>query len=379
MTPLLDHVPAQFPLSGKCKIAFIGEAPSDYERIYGAPLVGPSGRTFDQILRVAGLACEGGGLPQGSLGRAERVRRLLDARTAYLVTNVFDEQLPDNSVKAWCAPAQEAKTWQNYDLPPIKGAGWLRPEYCHHLERLAEELRRCSPTLVVPLGATALWAMTGVSDITLARGAVSTTSPFFGSIKCLPTHHPAHVNQEFKLFHVVVTDLVKAAAEAEFPEVRLSARKIHIRPTVRDLVGWRSTLVRQERLAVDIETAKQQITCIGFAPSAEEAFVIPFADYANPSKSYWSRVEEEMAAWDLVRALCEGPAVKTFQNGLYDCYYLIRQAGIWPRNYSEDTRLMHHALYPELPKSLAFMGSTYANLGPWKLMADHRHEEKRDA
>lgn len=377
---LLTRVPPQLPVGGRCKLAFVGEAPSDYERLYGFPLVGPSGRVFDQILRVAGLACRGEGLELPD--RAKRVQGLLRSRTDFLVTNVFDAQLPEgkrsNDLAQWCASAPEAKTWDGYDLPPIKSAGYLRPEHVHHLDRLRAELEAARPNLIVPLGATALWALTGESDISLARGAISTASRLVPGVKILPTYHPAHVQQEWRLFHVAVLDLVKAAAEAEFPEVRLVKRRIHIRPTLADLVRWEALLLASPCLAVDIETAKQQITCIGFAPDATTAYVIPFVDYEKPSRSYWYSVEAEAEAWRTVRRICEGPATKLMQNGLYDCYYLIRQMGIWPRGYSEDLRLQHHALYPELPKSLAFMGATYAQAGPWKTMANHRREKRDD-
>lgn len=372
---LLTQVPAQFPINGTCKIAFVGEAPGDYERLYGFPLVGPSGRTFDQILRVSGLA---GKSDYPTPDRAGRVRRLLEARGSYLVTNVFNEQLPHNDVKNWCAPAGERAKWDGYDLPIFRGNGYLRPEHAHHLDRLAEELCACQPNLIVPLGGTALWALTGVSDITLARGAVSISTRLAPGTKVLPTYHPAHVMMDWRLFHIAVADLVKAAKESEDAELALVKRRIHIRPTLADLDRWEKRLLAAKELAVDIETTKQQITCIGFAPSATEAFVIPLSDYAKPSHSYWPDAGTEARAWQVIKAVCEGPSVKVFQNGLYDVYYLIRCADIWPANYSEDTRLMHHALYPELPKSLAFMGATYAQQGPWKLMADHRREKRDD-
>jgi uracil-DNA glycosylase len=379
---LLKHVPPQLPADGTCKIAFVGEAPSDYERLYGFPLVGPSGRTFDQILRVSGLAADGDtqlAIPE----RARRVQRLLKARAPYLVTNVFDEQLPGgqgkqaNSVAGWCASATERLKWKDYDLPIIRGSGYLRPEYVTHLTRLASELEQSKPNLIVPLGATALWALTGVSDISIARGAVSQCTMLAPGVKILPTYHPAHVQQEWRLFHVAVSDLVKAAKEAEFPDVRLVKRRIHIRPSVADLAKWEKALLSAPRLAVDIETSKQQITCIGFATGPETAYVIPFADFSKASRSYWPTVEQEALAWGLVRRVCESAIPKTLQNGLYDVYYLIRQAGIWVNGYADDTRLQHHALYPELPKSLAFMGATYAQQGPWKLMRQNR-SEKRD-
>jgi uracil-DNA glycosylase len=359
---LFKHVPPQLPASGRCKIAFVGDFPSDHDLLKGKPFMGADGRTLDQILRVAGLAGEGG---------------MVEARSAFLVTNVFDTAIPDEAF----APATERKKWTDYPehLTPIRGSGYLRPEYLSHLDRLTSQLQAARSNLIVPLGAVALWSLTGVSDISLARGAVGSATQIASGVKLLPTYHPRHVAQDHRLFHVAVLDFVKAAAQAEFSEVRLVKRKIHIRPTVADLARWEERLFAADSLAVDIETAKQQITCIGFAPSPAESFVIPFADYERASNSYWSTAQDEACAWDTVRRLVESDIPKIMQNGLYDAYYLIRQAGIYPKNYSEDTRLMHHALYPELPKSLAFMGATYAQQGPWKLLNSHGKEDKKDA
>lgn len=375
MTRLFDQVPAQAPVTGTCQIAFVGEAPSDYERLYGFPLVGPSGRVFSQLLRMAGLADVGGTFKVPT--HAKNVASMLRERSSYLITNVFNEQLPHNDVKNWCAPATQAKEWEDYDLPRIGGSGYLLPNHLHHLSRLRVEIEQCKPKIVVTLGPTALWALTGLTDISLCRGTVSPSSLCPG-IKVLPTYHPAHILQDWRLFHVAVTDLIKARAESEFPEIRLAKRKIWIRPTLKDLLRWREALLKVSKIAVDIETAKQQITCIGFAPSPEEAFVVPFVNYETSSRSFWPTIEAEVEAWNFVKEICECSIPKIMQNGLYDCYYLIRQAGIWPKNYSEDTRLQHHSLFPELPKSLAFLGATYGNQGPWKTMRNFAREKRDD-
>lgn len=275
------------------------------------------------------------------------------------------------------------KTWgPDYKLSGLRSKsgklGYLRPCYLHHLDRLRAELEAARPNIIVVLGSTALWALTGVCDITLTRGAVASATLLVPGTKLLPTYHPAHIQQDWRLFHVAVGDLVKAAAESEFPEVRLVKRRIHIRPTQADLARWEHALLGAERIAVDIETAKQQITCIGFSPNETEAYVVPFVDYEKSSRSYWPSVDAEAAAWQTVRRVCESAVPKTFQNGLYDAYYLIRQANIWPVNYDTDTRLQHHALYPELPKSLAFMGASYGKQGPWKLMAGRKGEKRDD-
>lgn len=356
--PRVNVVPAQWPKHLPCKIAFVAEAPSDEERMHQPPrpLVGPSGRVFDQLLRTAGLD-----------------------RSQYLVTNVFNEQLPNNEVVGWCAPTLEKVAWPDYALPRLS-AGWLRPEYGKHLARLQAELERAAPTCIVPLGGTALWALTGHDDIMQMRGATAQATRLVPGTKLLPTLHPAHVMREWRMFSIVVGDLIKAAHEAEFPEVRLKHRELWLEPSILDMHNFADRYMKNaDLLSVDIETAAGQITCIGFAPSSERAIVVPFVDYRNPNRSYWPDVALEVTAVEWVDKWLKTPIPKLFQNGLYDVFWLINH-GYTVNGYRQDTRLLHHALYPELPKDLGFMGANYASAPAWKTMrAMPKSQEKRDA
>lgn len=389
---LFDSIPAQPPWSGKAKIAFVGEAPAEEEELEGLPLVGASGRTFAQILRTAGLAKSSeGSLPKSfypELGK-RGLRPMLWERSDFWVGNVFDTRLPDhlgktNQLKPLCADAPERASWEGYEYERIEGAGFLRPEHLHHLQRLREEMERLRPTLIVPMGSTALWAFTGRSDISQCRGAIGRATRILPGCKILPTLHPAHVIQQWKMFNVVVADLIKAAREAEFPEVRMPKREVWLEPTLKDLQTFKTKFITGSKApcAVDIETmggSSGQITCIGFAPSPEKALVVPFVDYRKANRCYWPTLESEVRAWEFVRKLLADPKLKkVFQNGNYDVYWLMMRMGFEVNNYCDDTRLMHHALWQELPKSLGFMGSCYLNFPAWKLMRGNL-KEKRDA
>ncbi len=188
MKSLNPDWPSKFP----CKIAFVGEAPGDDEMFRGQPFVGPSGRIFNSLLRVAGIE-----------------------RREVLITNVFDTQLPDNDVANWCGTTAEKNKWPDYDLPPVQRGKWLRPEYERHLDRLADELERGQPKLIVPLGGTALWAFTGFSGIMARRGAVVEAAMVVPGAKLLPTLHPAFLIHSWKMFQPVAADFLKAKEEAE--------------------------------------------------------------------------------------------------------------------------------------------------------------------
>jgi hypothetical protein len=77
--------------------------------------------------------------------------------------------------------------------------------------------------------------------------------------------------------------------------------------------------------------------------------------------------EEECQVRLLIQKVLASPIPKLFQNGLYDIQYLRREK--FKLNcIIEDTMLEQHALYPELPKSLGFLGSIHTDEAAWKLM-----------
>ena len=70
----------------------------------------------------------------------------------------------------------------------------------------------------------------------------------------------------------------------------------------------------------------------------------------------------------------DSPVPKVFQNGLYDIHRLWRGYGLAVRNAEHDTMLLHHALQPESPKGLDYLGSIYTNEAAWKLTVRMKHK-----
>jgi uracil-DNA glycosylase len=353
---IYDHVPPQLPREFPARIAFVGEAPGINEMEEGIPLVGSSGNVFNSILRTANLS-----------------------RSEFHITNVFDEKIPEKNdlkLSGWTAPAEVAKQGGFNDLPPIGAAGYLRPEYRHHLDRLRSELEDTKPSIIVPLGGTALWAFTGDAGIASQRGAIQPATLLVPGVKLLPTFHPAFVLRTWKLFSVVTADIIRAYKESAYRDIRLPKRELLIEPTVEEFRDYLPRLVNSDLLSVDIETGWGLITNIGFAPDREHAINVPFVDLRTANKSFYS-LEDEMEIWKMVQYVLEHPVPKLGQNfGAYDAYWIIKRHGIKPRNYRHDTRLIHHNLYPELPKDLEFMGASYTEQGAWKTWG--RKADKRE-
>lgn len=82
-----------------------------------------------------------------------------------------------------------------------------------------------------------------------------------------------------------------------------------------------------------------------------------------------------MSVVQMLKRICENPAIKKeLQNGVYDIQYLWWVYNIKVLGFDDDSMIMFHSLYSELPKSLGFMGSIYTNEASWKLM--RKWEEK---
>lgn len=319
-------------------------------------MVGPSGRMFNSLLRTANLD-----------------------RDDYLITNVFDEKIPDNKIKNWCTDIKEAKALGSMVLPPLGSNGYLRPEYHHHLARLEHELAKAGPTVIVPLGGTALWAFTGKSNITQMRGTAFYASRIVKGVKLVPTYHPSFLMKKITYYSTMVRDLQFAASEAEKGrEIEQAPRRLILEPTLQDIRDLLPTLARSNLLSVDIETGWGQITCIGFAWTQEDAICIPFIDQRQTNRSYWKTPEEEVEAWKLVREILANDAPKLGQNfAQYDLLWLLYKHNLFVKNLTDDTRLLSHALYPELPKDLGFLGSAHSTQGAWKYMG-HKGQKRDD-
>jgi uracil-DNA glycosylase len=278
------------------------------------------------------------------------------------LTNVFNERPEGGSIDAWAESRKGLAARTDPSLPwcpiPCK-KGVVAPRVAQNaLKRLHAEVATVNPNVIVTLGATATAALTGQASLTKTRGSLQ----FFEGRKVIPTYALSGVLKNYDWKPVIVMDLAKAKDEAEFPEARLVNRKIYIRPTLGELALATVSLKSAHTLAIDIETKAKQITCIGFAPSPTECWVVPFWDNSG---SYWASTEEEVEAYKCIREICQSPAIKVFQNGMYDITYL-EKYGIAVNNFLHDTMLFSHALYPALPKSLGFLGSLYANERAWK-------------
>ncbi len=341
-----------------CKIAIVGEAWGEAEAEARAPFVGTSGWALNQMLDEAGIH-----------------------RADCFLTNVFNLRPPGgNDIANLCTDKANGVA----ELGPVTLGKYLDHRYLPELDRLRSELIELKPNIVLALGNTAAWAILGSSGISRIRGTVTTGGRLgYERQKVLPTFHPAAVLRDWSLRPVTVLDLAKAKRESAFPEIRRPERIVYIEPSLEDLEWYyEKHIVTARSLSFDIETAGEQITCIGFGPDKTTALCVPFRDIRQTSGShvgsYWPTPEAEILAWRFVRRVLRLPMPKYGQNTLYDINFLWTRYGLEVVNYEDDTMLLHHALQPESLKGLGFLGSVYTNESSWKLLNKRDPTVKRE-
>tara|TARA_R110002153_G_scaffold274298_2_gene448204 strand:- start:24984 stop:26021 length:1038 start_codon:yes stop_codon:yes gene_type:complete len=345
---MIPVVLPSIPKSSFNKILFVGDFPEKDDLALGQPFTGRAGQELGKLLSEVGIV-----------------------RSQSAFTFVFREAPDAFKIENFCGKKAEVGG-KDYTLPPLSMGKYFRPEYLHYLDKLRETIAIAEPNLIVALGAVPCWALLSDPKIGKLRGAIAS----FEGTKVLPTYSPQAVAFKYSFRTVLKTDLIKAKREATFPEIRCPEYNIWLPEDLHDVEYIRKLLCAAPEFALDIETRAGQITCIGFSPDGRNSYVIPIATKTPPFR-YWSAKDEPVVRHS-IKSILDCPAQKSGQNGVYDLQYCWRE-GMPVRNYSDDTMLLHHAMYPEMPKGLGFLGATYTNAPSWKEMRTKETEDKADA
>lgn len=322
------------------EIMIIGEAPGREEELKGIPFVGPSGGLLNSLLERAGLE-----------------------RSSCFVSNVCNHRPPGNDIGEWIS---DRKTCPDPSWKFIFGK-WCHPNVAAGIDLLYKQIEEVNPKLIIALGNTPLWALTGNTGIMKWRG--SRLSP--PGVKCnvLPTIHPAACLRQRDLVPILQMDLKRAKA---IYEGRQNPRryKFLLAPTFEEaqnaLLGLLHAADELENrnsgtllLSGDLETRTGHIACFGIASSETEALCIPFLRDSGETKFYWTPSEEAELTHKIIQLFLHPNIVWVGQNFLYDCQYFHRfwcavPARVW------DTMIGHHSIYSTLRKGLDFLSSMYA-------------------
>jgi len=316
-------VPGEGPKDAK--IVFIGEAPGTQEARLLRPFVGPSGQLFEDCLRKA----------------------LINRKDCY-VTNVIKEQPPGNNI--------------NLFIDLSKKTPKISTRAQEYLDILYSELNELSPNVLVPVGRIALFALTGLKEITKYRGSILSSNTQTKSRKTIPILHPASALREYTYRHLIFSDLLKIKEQSNYPEISFTPRTILTKPAYWEVINFLTTLKTYSYCCLDIEIFNNYVSCLSLGNDFVGYMSIPFMYNGS---DYFTKAEEH-EIWVLISDICADPKItKLGQNIIFDATFLMSKYGIYISPLA-DTMIAHGIAYPELPKGLDYLTSVYTDVPYYK-------------
>ena len=341
------YIDAYFPEGAQ--MMFFGEAPGEEEDNFGTAFIGDAGQLLNRCFNQVGIL-----------------------RPDMALWNIFQQRPPRNKVEYF------------FEDKFFRKPTWEGQQHIDRVRRFLEQKQRNgeAPNLLVALGAAAMKVLTGQEKIEKRRGSIFPCTLVPG-YKVYCTYHPSYVNrllnerrenlqgenrkrQQNVIPHFLV-DLERCLFQKDFPEIRLPERKFFTNLSFTECRNVLDILNNDdgiETIAVDIETLLRKeggagpiLWCIGFSPSPERAFVIPFIRNWRPA---WSADQEGELLIGISKLFLNPKKRKVFQNGAYDLSILARYYGLrCPRESVEDTMLAYQAIHPTLAKALHNLCSLY--------------------
>lgn len=307
-------------------VALIGDFPGDDEVKYGKPFTGRAGFKFDRLLEYAGLS-----------------------RSNFDIWHVCWCQPPDNKLEGTDYEAAACEYWKAQWKPLLSRVN-----------------------VAVPMGNTALYALTGERSILTQRGYIRPHADSFAHL--IPTVHPSFIVGGQSKYGAAFIHDVQHAVELSKSGLQPELVEYVLDPTPGVAFEWakqyRRILSSVEgsgnpiRLAYDIETPDKGpdegalaaddptyfIHRISFAYEPLHALSVPWTgDYIGA-----------------IRLLLESSGEKVVWNKEFD-NPRIRHNGVEINGTIHDGMVAWHILHSDLPKGLGFVATfTCPNQSAWK-------------
>jgi len=233
-----------------------------------------------------------------------------------------------------------------------------------YLEMLKEDILKYRPNIVIGLGATALWALTGETRIGSFRGYITESNLVQGQ-KVLCTYHPIKVDNEWKLHFPAIMDLRKAYANSTTPDIPRDKRSLEANVSRREFIEYLKFLYHDHNapVAFDLETKSpgSHVDIIGLADSPNHAVSLDLFSGREPRFSEG----DELEIWEWFAKVLHRCETIT-HNGPYDISVLLYKLHILTCKLYADTLVAGHVCWPEAPRSLGFLSSICLNVPAWK-------------
>ena len=339
--------------SPNARVMLVGECWGETEERFSQGFVGKSGEELNRMLHEVGIT-----------------------RNECYLTNLVNARPPFGDITRWVT-SKKKDIGPNF--VPLRDQ-WVHPSVREGFWQLLREIHLVKPNVILALGNTAMWSLTGAWGITKWRGSQlrcvldrslypsdllgPTGTPW--ASKLIPTLHPSAVLRDYSQRPIVLNDIKRVKRELHSPDYANEPRwSFLVRPSFQATAQTLASLLEGldagtiEWIDFDLETRAGHIACAGLSWSATEAICIPLM-CVESKEGYWGREEEARLVWLLYQTLTHPKVKVRGQNLLYDAQYTYRHWHFVPR-VAQDTMIAHHSAFCGLPKSLAFQASMYCD------------------
>ena len=291
---------------GTSKVLLVGEALGEHEAAQGRPFIGPAGKILGDCLARAGLD-----------------------REAFWISNALWCRPPDNNINGSYATQALHQCWTRHLWPLIQ---------------------RLQPTVIMPLGNTALRQFIPEGEILSMRGYAQP----WRTLTLLPSVHPSYILRGNPHYASVLIRDLQTAVELAEHGWQSGQTQYALDPGPDAARAWLEQAVASgETLSFDIETvdkrrdeddldlrAKNPIKRISFAYEPWKALSIPVTRAYEPAIAMALASESPKIVW----------------NAAFDCPRL-EARGFDINGTVFDGMIAWHVLHSDLPKRLGFVAS----------------------
>ena len=304
----------------------------------GRPLVGPTGKLVDEILKNCGIS-----------------------RSEVYATNVLKYRCPGDDI-----------TYAHLTGHSIEDG----------ISDLWQEIDSINPNCILALGSLALTTTTGKDGISKWRGSILPAT--HGRYKVVSTIHPASLFRPTTPYiqrAYIEADFKRAVEESKDPALNAPQRTLQVIRSSYELASYFQYNKDKKRVVIDLEVFKCVPTCIGLAFNRYHGVSIPTLPLTHLRGAVLMSDSERKEMLRMVARFLERSDLEICgQNFKFDHQKLLNplRIRIKDENVFFDTMLAQHVLNPEFPKKLEFISSIYTR-EPFYKDEGREYNPKRDS
>jgi len=197
-------------------------------------------------------------------------------------------------------------------------------------------------------------------------------------VYCVATLHPAYIARGAWAEEPAQEEFVRRArllARGELPlpdNVDELPPGAILEPSMADLHRWRSG-VTAEGVTFDVECGGDVLICIGFTRMVDLAYVCVRFRRRGAHPAGPDHILEARAAW-IYEVLAHPDIPVIPHNGVAFDAPMLERVGFVVRGLLDDTMLMAHVAYPELPRGLQSRAILHSRASAWKRLVSSDDE-----